>query len=149
MSRVLVLYHPQEQGNTEAKAVAEGARDAVADATLVNTNKKRMKVDEYRLVDVVAFGTSDYFSDVAGGLKVFADDWYIAKGKDRQGLEGRPYGLFYSHGGGGNVREPFEKLFKYVGGKKIGETVESQGKRSAGVLRACHELGGKLAKSAL
>ena len=93
----------------------------------------------------MAFGTPDYFGYIAGGLKVFADDWYIAKGKDRQGLEGKPYGLFYSHGGGGNVREPFEKLFKYVGGKQVGQTVESSGKPTAAVLPRCRELGAELA----
>ncbi len=149
MSKVLILYHSQEHGNTEAmaKAVAEGVRDAGADATLVNTNKKRLNMDEYRGADALAFGTPDYFGYIAGGLKTFADDWYIAKGEDRSGLEGKPYGLFYSHGGGGNVREPFEKLFQYVGGKKIGETVGSQGKPSAAVLRACQELGGLLAEA--
>jgi len=150
MSKVLVLYHSQEHGNTEAmaKAVAEGARDAGADAMLVNTNKKRLKVDEYREADAVAFGTPDYFGYIAGTLKTFADDWYIAKGSDRTGLEGKPYALFYTHGGGGNVRDPFEKLFKFIGGKKIGETVESRGKPSAAVLQACRELGAQVGKAA-
>lgn len=148
MSKVLVLYHSQEHGNTEAmaKAVADGAREAGANVTLANTNKHRFDLETYRGVDAVAFGTPDYFGYIAGMLKTFADDWYIAKGEDRTGLEGKPYALFYSHGGGGNVRDPFEKLFKYVGGKKIGETVESQGKPNEAVLRACRELGAQLAK---
>jgi flavorubredoxin len=65
--------------------------------------------------------------------------------KDRDGLERKTYGLFYSHGGGGNVREPFESLFKHVGGQKVGDTVESRGKPNATVLRACRELGAELA----
>lgn len=147
MSRVLALYHSQEHGNTKlmAEAVADGAREAGADVTLVNTNEARFAVDEYRRFDAGAFGTPDYFGYIAGTLKTFADDWYIAKGKDRHGLEGKPYALFYSHGGGGNVRDPFEKLFKHIGGKKIGETVESRGKPTAAVLHACRELGEKLA----
>ena len=147
MSLVLVLYHSQEHGNTQAmaEAVAEGAREAGAKIKLVNTNEHRFDPDQYRKIDAAAFGTPDYFGYIAGGLKTFADDWYIAKGKDRQGLEGKPYGLFYSHGGGGNVREPLEKLFKYVGGKKIGDTVESSGKPSEAVLRACRQLGAELA----
>ncbi len=78
MSLVLVLYHSQEVGNTEAmaNAVAEGAREVGADVTLVNTNKVRFDLDEYRRFDAVAFGTPDYFGYVAGGLKVFIDDWY-------------------------------------------------------------------------
>jgi len=147
MGSVLVLYHSQERGNTRAMAdaVAEGARGAGAEVTLVNTNERRFNPEEYRRVDAVAFGTPDYFGYIAGGLKVFADDWYIADQRDRGGLEGKPYGLFYSHGGGGGVRAPFEKLFKHIGGNQVGETIESRGKPTAAVLRECRELGGKLA----
>ena len=147
MGLILVLYHSQEHGNTErmAKAIADGAREAGAEVALANTNEARFDPDAYRRFDTVAFGTPDYFGYIAGTLKTFADDWYIAKGHDRTGLEGKPYGLFYSHGGGGNVRDPFEKLFKYVGGKKIGDTVESSGKPSEAVLRACRQLGAELA----
>jgi NAD(P)H dehydrogenase (quinone) len=147
MGRILVLYHSQEHGNTElmAKAVAEGAREAGADVTLVNTNTVRPDPSEYGRFDAVAFGTPDYYSYVAGTLKTFVDDWYIALQKDRDGLERKTYGLFYSHGGGGNVREPFESLFKHVGGQKVGDTVESRGKPNATVLRACRELGAELA----
>ena len=147
MSSVLILYHSQEHGNTKAMAdaVAEGARGAGAEVTLANTNEQRLATEEYRRFDAVAFGTPDYFGYIAGGLKVFADDWYIASLRDATGLKGKPYGLFYSHGGGGSVRGPFEKLFKYVGGKQVGQTVESSGKPSATALRACRELGEKLA----
>jgi multimeric flavodoxin WrbA len=150
MGDIVVLYHSQEHGNTEAmaKAVAEGAREAGATVTLANTNMRRFDPAAYRGFDAVAFGTPDYFGYIAGTLKTFADDWYIAKGLDRTGLEGKPYGLFYSHGGGGNVRDPFEKLFKYIGGEKIGDAVESRGKPDAAVLRACRELGARLAKAA-
>lgn len=150
MRRVLVLYHSQEHGNTElmAKAIAEGAREAGADVTLVNTNEVRLDPNEYRRFEAVAFGTPDYYSYIAGGLKVFVDDVYIAAQKNSEGLEAKPYGLFYSHGGGGGVRGPFENLFKHVGGRKIGETVESRGKPNVSVLRACRELGAQLARSA-
>ena len=44
MGNVLVLFHSQEHGNTEAmaRAVAEGARDAGVDVALVNTNEDRL-----------------------------------------------------------------------------------------------------------
>ncbi len=150
MGRVLVLYHSQEVGNTEAmaKAVAEGARDVGADVTLVNANEQRLDLGEYRRFDAVAFGTPDYWGYIAGGLKVFIDDWYIAGQKDREGLEGKPYSLFYSHGGGGSVRGPFESLFKHVGGVQVGRAIESRGKPSAAVLLSCRELGAQLAKAA-
>jgi len=146
MGSILILYHSQEYGNTEAmaQAVAEGARDAGADVTLVNTNEQRLDPEKYRDFDAVAFGTPDYYSYIAGGLKVFIDDWYIARKSNRRGLEGKPFGLFYSHGGGGRVREPFEKLFGKMG-SQVGETIESYMRPNNGVLKACHELGRQLA----
>lgn len=50
MPAVLVLYHSQEYGNTRAmaEAVAEGARQGGAEATLVNTNDVRMDIESVR-----------------------------------------------------------------------------------------------------
>ena len=147
MASILVLYHSQEHGNTHAmaEAVAEGARSAGADVTLVNTNEKRLDIGEYCKFDAAAFGTPDYFSYLAGGLKVFLDDWLIAtRGAAPDGLEDKPYGLFYSHGGGGKVREPFEKLFERMG-TKVGETVESLRAPDEKTQEACRQLGRQLA----
>lgn len=148
MGNVLVLYHSQEHGNTRAmaEAVAEGARAAGATVSLVNTNETRVGMDVYRRADAVAFGTPDYFSYLAGGLKMFLDDWLIAKRKPGggEGLDGKPYALFYSHGGGGKVREPMETLFKRVG-SKVGTTVESRGAPDAKTLDACRALGREIA----
>ena len=144
---MLVLYHSQEYGNTEAmaEAVADGARSAGAKVTLVNTNEKRLDIEQFRRFDVVAFGSPDYYSYIAGGLKVFVDDFYIARKTNRQGLEDKPYGLFYSHGGGGRVREPFEKLFSMMKlGAKISETIESNGSPNSKVMEECRELGKQL-----
>ena len=147
MGSVLVLYHSQEFGNTAAmaQAVAEGAKNAGADVTLVNTNERRMDPEQYRGFDAVAFGSPDYWSYIAGGLKVFLDDWWIACKSDRQGLENKPFGLFYSHGGGGAVRRPLEELCGRMG-SKVGRTVESRGRPNDAVLRACRELGRQLAE---
>ena len=146
MGSILVLYHSQEHGNTAAmaEAVGEGARAAGAEVTLVNTNEQRLDVEQYRRCDVVAFGSPDYYSYIAGGLKVFAVDWYIAQKSNRQGLEDKPYGLFYSHGGGGAVRASLEKLFSRMG-SQVGETVESRGRPNDAVLEACRGLGRQLA----
>jgi flavorubredoxin len=146
MGSALVLYHSQEYGNTAAMAdaIGEGARAAGAEVTLVNTNEQRLDVEQYRRCDVVAFGSPDYYSYIAGGLKVFLDDWYIARKSNRQGLENKPYGLFYSHGGGGRVRRPLEDLFSRMG-TQVGETVESYGRPNAAVLEACRKLGRQLA----
>lgn len=149
MGSILVLYHSQEYGNTAtmAQAVGEGARAAGADVTLVNTNEQRLDLERYRNFDAVAFGSPDYFSYIAGGLKVFIDDWYIARKSNRRGLEDKPYGLFYSHGGGGRARGPFEDLFSRMG-SQVGETIESYGRPNDGVLEACRELGWRLAGAA-
>ena len=148
MGSILVLYHSQEYGNTAAmaQAVGEGARTAGADVTLVNTNEQRLDPEQYRHFDAVAFGSPDYWSYIAGGLKVFIDDWYIARKSNRRGLENKPYGLFYSHGGGGAVRRPLEKLFGRMGWQ-VGETIESYGRPNAAVLEACRELGRQLANA--
>jgi len=148
MSSILVLFHSQEYGNTKAmaEAVAEGARAAGAEVTLINTNEQRMDPEQYRKFDAVAFGSPDYYSYIAGGLKVFLDDWHLAKKRDDTGLTDKPYALFYSHGGGGRVREPLEKLFSKTG-TKVGETVESKGKPSESVIAACRTLGDTLAAS--
>ena len=148
MGSLLVLYHSQEYGNTAAmaEAVAEGARAAGADVTLVNTNAKRLDIEQYRRFDAVAFGSPDYYSYIAGGLKVFVDDWYIAGKFNRQGLEDKPYGLFYSHGGGGAVRGPLQELFSRMG-SQVGEPVESYGRPNDATLEACRELGQQLANA--
>jgi len=150
MASVLVLFHSQQAGNTAAMAgaVADGAREAGADVRLVNTNDERLDIDSYRRVDAAAFGSPDYYSYIAGGLKVFLDDWYIAKQADAAGLTDKPYALFYSHGGGGKVREPLEKLFASGIGTKVGGTVESKGAPDETALAACRDLGRQLAEAA-
>lgn len=131
-----------------AEAVAEGAQTTGTKITLVNTNENRLDIEQFRQFDVVAFGSPDYYSYIAGGLKVFVDDFYIARKINRQGLEDKPYGLFYSHGGGGSVREPFEKLFRMLRiGPKIGKTVESYGSPNSKVLEECRVLGQQLVEN--
>ena len=148
MKTILVLYHSQEYGNTAAMAAAvgEGARTAGAEVTLVNTNEQRLDVEQYRRFDAVAFGSPDYWGYIAGGLKVFVDDWYIAGKSNRRGLDDKSYGLFYSHGGGGSVRGPLEDLFRRMG-SKVGKTIGSYGKPNGDVLKACRELGRQLAQA--
>ena len=149
MSSILVLYHSQEYGNTHAMAaaVAEGAKSAGAEVTLINANERRITLDEYRTFDAVAFGTPDYFSYFAGTMKVFLDDWYIAKKTNPARLSDKPYALFLSHGGGGRAKQPFEDLFKRMGAK-IGATVTSQGRPTSATLDACRALGQQLAQAA-
>ena len=146
-SKALVLYHSQEYMNTAAmaEAVAEGLRGAGCEVTLFNTNEGRFDVSQFPAYDCAAFGSPDYYSYVAGGLKTFMDDHYILDvRKGVQGLKEKPYALFLSHGGGGKARDAMANLFKRVG-TQVGELVESRGAPSADVLQRCRELGQALA----
>ncbi len=148
--KALVLFHSQEYGNTRAmaEAVAEGLSGAGADVTVFNTNDGRFDVQSFPSFDCVAFGSPDYYSYIAGGLKVFLDDFHIAYEQKRgKGSVNMPYALFYSHGGGGRVKGPLEELFKRIG-TKVGETVESKGKPTSEVLKKCRTLGEALANAA-
>ncbi len=149
MASVLVLYHSQEYGNTKAmaEALAASARTAGATVSMLNTNEGRLDIERFRSADAVAFGTPDYYSYIAGGLKVFLDDWHIAKKANPKGLTAKPYGLFYSHGGGGAVRGPLVKLFQGIG-TLVGNAVESKGAPDRDALDACEKLGRDLAAAA-
>jgi flavorubredoxin len=151
MPKLMIIYHSQEFGNTEkmAEAIAEGAKKAgVIDCKLVNTNKTRVDFNEYSQCRAVVLGSPDYFSYVAGGLKMFFDDWYInAKGSNDK-LKNKPYGLFYSHGGGGKVVTSLESLAKHLG-PKAAETVGSQGTPTKETLEQCRRLGEEMGKKAL
>ena len=148
MVKALVLYHSQEFGNTAAmaEAVAEGLRSVGCEVDLFNTDHGRFDVTRFPQYDCVAFGSPNYYSYVAGGLKTFMDDHYIHDvRKGLKGLKGKPYVLFYSHGGGVRVREAMLGLFKRVG-TQVGEPVGSRGFPSPKVLEQCRALGRMLAE---
>ena len=151
MAKALVLYHSQEYMNTAlmAEAVAEGLREAGCEVDLFNTNDGRFDITRFPQYDCAAFGSPDYYSYVAGGLKMFMDDHYIADvRKGMEGLKGKPYALFCSHGGGGRVKDVMPNLFKRIG-TQVGELVASQRAPSPQVLERCKALGQVLAKAVL
>ena len=143
MVKALILYHSQQYGNTEkmARAVAEGLNDC--EVTMHNTNTGRFPIETYGGYEVVAFGSPDYFSYMAGTLKTFLDDWYLYRNKP--GFKGKPYVLFMSHGGGGRAKESMG-LFHHLG-TQVGDIVISSGSPSEVALRQCRELGELLAKN--
>ena len=147
MAKVLVLYHSQEYGNTGAmaEAVAEGLKAAGCEVDLFNTNDGRFDVTLFPQYDCAAFGSPDYYSYIAGGIKTFMDDHYIHDvRKGLKGLKDKPYVLFYSHGGGGKVRDAMVGIFKRIG-TQIGEPVGSRGRPNSEVLEQCKTLGKMLA----
>jgi len=148
MGRILVIYHSQQFGNTKvlAQALAEGAREAGAEVELISTNERRVTLDEFLAADAVALGTPDYYSYLAGTIKAFFDDIYLWD-TSGESVKGKPAALFFSHGGGGKVRQPFE----YLAGRffeRVGEMVEGERPIGDEAKKKCFELGKELAKKA-
>jgi multimeric flavodoxin WrbA len=147
MARIVVIYHSQQYGNTKmlAEALAEGVREAGTDVKLINTNERRVTLEEFLSADGVAIGTPDYFSYVAGTVKSFFDDIYLW---DQSGkpVKGKPAVLFYSCGGGGKVKQPFESLAQRFF-KQVGETVGGERPITDEAKKKCAALGRELAKN--
>src|SRR4030042_2234874 len=106
MAKIIVIYHSEQFGNTKAlaEALAEGAREAGAQVELINTNERRVTLEEFLAADAVALGTPDYFSYLAGTIKTFIDDLYLWDQSGKKG-KGKPAAFFFSHGGGGKVKQ--------------------------------------------
>jgi len=148
--KALVLYHSQEFGHTEllAEAVAEGLREGGCQVDSFNTNIGRFDMAKFPHYDCAAFGSPDYYSYIAGGLKMFMDDHYVYETrKNMSGLKDKPFALFYTHGGGGKVKDVMPRIFKRVG-RQIGEPVGCNGKPDHQILRECKALGLELAAAA-
>jgi flavorubredoxin len=147
--KALVLYHSEEFGNTAkmAESVAEGLREGGLEVDTHNTLDGHFPINEFAGYDCAAFGSPDYYSYVAGALKTFMDDHYIARvRKGVKNLQEKPYALFYSHGGGGRVVTAMTKLFKSVG-TQVGKPVGSYLEPDAGALGECRALGKELAEA--
>ena len=146
MRKIIVIYHSQQYGNTKilAEALAEGVREAGAEVSLINTNERRLTLEEFLATDAVAIGTPDYFSYVAGTIKTFFDDIYLW---DQSGkpVKGKPAALFFSCGGGGKVKQPFESLAKRFF-QQVGETVRSDRPITNEAKKKCLALGKELVK---
>lgn len=145
MAKILVIYHSQQYGKTKeiAAAIAEGAREAGADVAMINTNERRMTLNELMSADGVAIGTPDYYSYVAGTIKTFFDDLYLWD-KAGKAVAGKPAALFYSHGGGGLVKQSLEK-FGVRFFKQVGEIIERGPANVEEALKRAYSLGKELA----
>ena len=150
MGKILVLYHSQQHGHVEtmAQALAKGAHETGVDVITFNMNTDRYNIEHFRQFDAVAIGSPDYFSYIAGTLKTFLDDWYLAKSADPTGLLDKPYALFMSYDDAGRARQPFEMLFSRLG-RQVGSIVECDGEPDEIVRLACRDLGRKLAEAIL
>jgi multimeric flavodoxin WrbA len=124
MAKIIVVYHSQQYGKTKeiADAIADGAREAGAEVETFSTNERRVSLNDLMAADAVAIGTPDYYSYVAGTIKTFFDDLYLWD-KAGKAVIGKPAALFYSHGGGGLVKQSLEKFgLRFF--KQVGETIE-------------------------
>jgi flavorubredoxin len=143
MKKILVIYHSQS-GNTEAmaKAIVEGGKGAGATVTLKKAADAG--VDDLLNCDAVVIGTPNYFSYMAGMVKDFFDRvWGTVRGQ----MQNKPYAVFGSYGGGGlPAIESVEKICDGLGMKRMYESIGVQRQPTAENLKACRELGGKLAK---
>jgi multimeric flavodoxin WrbA len=148
MKKIVVIYHSQQYGNTKilAEALAEGVREAGGEINLINTNERRVSLEEFLASDAVAIGTPDYFSYVAGTIKTFFDDLYLWDQSGKR-VKGKPAVLFCSHGGGGGkVKQPFESLaLRFF--QQVGETVGSGRPITDEAKKKCHEFGKELVRN--
>ena len=142
MKKVLIIYHSQT-GNTGAmaKAVAEGASAAGTTVIL----KKAVEANDKDLLDcdVVAFGTPNNFSYMAGMVKDFFDRaWPTVREK----MADKPYVVFGSYGGGGMPAiESVEKICDNMSMKRLYDSIGIQRQPTEENLAACKELGKRLA----
>ena len=129
MKRILIVYHSQQSGNTAKMAdlVAQGCREVEGvSAEMVNVNESRVDLTAAEQADAYALGSPNYYSYLAGGLKQFFDDIYIAQGAGRK-MGGKPYVAFCTHGGGGSIGEIIEKLSAAMKLQKVAPAVASRG----------------------
>jgi len=144
MKKILVVYHSQQFGNTKslALAVAEGMKDAGGEVIIINTNERRVSLEEFMTSDAVTIGTPDYYSYPAGTIKTFFDDLYLWD-KAGKSVKGKPAVLFMTHGGGGRARQPFESLAERFF-QRVGETLTSDRPVSDQTKKRCFDLGKEL-----
>ena len=148
--KIVIVYHSQQSGNTKAAAelIAKGVREAGGfEVVLSNTNDGRVDPKVLEGCAGAAFGTPDYFSYPAGGMKMFIDDWLFAKQAGNEGVGGMPVALFITHGGGGKAQKPHEELFGRIG-PQAGQTLSIRNRPQGKDAEACVALGRELARAA-
>lgn len=144
MAKVLVVYH-SGTGNTKtmAQAVAEGVKEiAGVEAELKEADQ--VSVNDLINADVLAFGSPNYFSYMAGVVKVIFDKAYLSRNK----LRGKPFAAFASSGGEdtGSVQS-IESVAATCGLRKVCEGVAVSGMPTESESQDCRKLGATLARA--
>ena len=119
--KVLITYY-SKLGSTAAmaKIIAEAVGSAGEEAILKTADETTN--DDLVAADAIAIGSPDYFSYPAGQVKIIFDEALEVKSK----LSGKPGGCFASHGGGGKIKAPLEKLVGAIGLEAVGPCVLSR-----------------------
>lgn len=135
MAKILVCYY-SKGGNTKAMAeiVAKAAQDAGGEVTVKRAQDTTK--EDLLAADAAAFGSPDYFSYVAGQIKVVFDEAFTVK--DR--LSGKAAICFLSHGGGKGAA-PFTNLVSAVGFSLISPCLTCEGAPAGAVVEQLRALG--------
>ena len=141
MGRILVVYY-SGSGNTRgmAELVARGAKGLGHDVELVVADE--VKMADVKKADALALGSPDYYTYMAGQLKVFFD-----RALDiRDELAGKPCVCFVSHGGGGGAIKSVERLASAIKLRQVADSVTARGLPEGADEKKCVELGRSLAR---
>jgi flavorubredoxin len=143
MGTILVVYYSQT-GNTRkmAELIAEGA-GASGKHKVKLAPVEKLGMPEFVRADGFALGSPDYFTYMAGEMKMLFDR-ALTHVKE---IKGKPFVSFVSHGGGGGAIESLDKLGLAIGLTKAGEGLKCQGSPAKDAIRECRELGEQLAKA--
>ena len=89
MDKIIVIYHSQQYGNTKilAEALAEGARGAGAEVNLINTNERRLTLEEFLATDAPA-GSRAKIDILAARVMRGEPLWHPEDRSDYSGLTG-------------------------------------------------------------
>lgn len=143
MRKVLIVYCSLS-GNTKAaaEAVAEGVRTAGAEAILKAGHEA--SAEDLIACDAVALGSYDAFNYMGGELKDFFDRAYAGM---RDKVDGKPCGLFLTHGGGGRAMRSLEALAQWLKLKQAVASVSLKGKPEGDATASLMSMGVNLAAS--
>ncbi len=143
MANILVVYY-SKGGNTRkmAELVAEGAGGQGEHRVQLIPVQNLDSID-FLAADGFALGSPDYFTYVAGQMKVLFDEALASKAQ----LKDKPFVAFLSHGGGGGGIKSLETLAQAIGLKKVAESVVCKGAPEGKCAQDCRKLGQALAQA--
>ncbi len=145
MANIMVVYF-SDTGNTQKMAdlVAAGAQEASEhNVEIVDIRDLLDDMDRFPKADGYALGSPDYFTYMAGEMKILFDRALSQVAS----LKGKPFVSFVSHGGGGNAIESIDKLAKSIGLECVREGVKCKGSPDKTGEGECRKLGADLAKA--